>query len=65
MEGEPFVPELPVSADAYQNEINWFVDKLKGLPVEAVTSPEACRDSVKIVDAEKLSASNMKRVQLA
>lgn len=65
MEGEPFVPELPVSADAYQNEINWFVDKLKGLPVEAVTSPETCRDSVKIVDAEKLSASNKKRVQLA
>ena len=65
MDGEPFVPELPVSADAYQNEINWFVDKLKGLPVEAVTSPEACRDSVKIVDAEKLSARNKKLVQIA
>ncbi len=65
MDGKPFVPELPVSTDAYQNEINWFVDKLKGFPVAAVTSPEACRDSVKIVDAEKLSATNKKPVQIA
>ncbi|MDX9867457.1 MAG: Gfo/Idh/MocA family oxidoreductase [Kiritimatiellia bacterium] len=65
MEGEPVVPELPVSADAYQNEINWFADKISGRAVEPVTSPEACRDSVRIVDAEKRSARSGTRVSLA
>lgn len=63
MEGEAFTPELPVS-EPYQNEINWFADKVGGTPVEAVTSPQESRDSVRIVDAEKISARCGKTVTL-
>lgn len=63
MEGKLFVPELPAS-DPYQNEINWFMDKIAGRAVESVTSPEESRDSVRIVDAEKTSARCGKTVVL-
>jgi len=63
MEGKPFTPELSAS-DPYQNEINWFMDKIGGGAVESVTSPEESRDSVRIVDAEKASARSGKAVCL-
>lgn len=63
MEGEPVIPDLPVS-NPYQNEINWFADKLRGVAVDEVTSPEESRHSVRIVDAEKASAKSGKKVLL-
>lgn len=63
MEGEPYTPEL-VTANPYQSEINWFVDKINGKAVELVTTPEQSRNSVRIVDAEKLSANSGQQVDL-
>lgn len=54
-EGEPFTPEIG-NTNAYQNQANWFVEKINGKNTDTPTSPESCRDSVRIVDAEKHSA---------
>ncbi len=59
--GAAFEPQLP-SGEGYEYEIKWFLDVLNGKKVEKVITPEQSRDSVKIVDAERLSAKSGKRV---
>ncbi|MDD2599665.1 MAG: Gfo/Idh/MocA family oxidoreductase [Kiritimatiellae bacterium] len=61
--GKKFVPKLK-AGDGYAHEIKWFADKLKGLEVEPVITPEQSRDSVRIIDAEKRSAKSGRKVAL-
>jgi predicted dehydrogenase len=61
--GEAFEPTLP-AGEGYEYEIKWFLDVLNGKKVPAVITPEQSRDSVRIVDAEKLSAKTGKTVRV-
>jgi predicted dehydrogenase len=61
--GKKFAPRIK-GGDGYEYEIKWFADKLKGLDVESVTTPEQSCDSVRIVDAEKRSAKSGRKVVL-
>lgn len=61
--GEPFAPKL-AEGEGYEYEIKWFLDVLNGKTRECVITPQQSRDSVKIVDAEKLSAKTKKTVKL-
>jgi hypothetical protein len=60
--GEAFAPQL-AEGEGYEYEIKWFLDVLNGKKVPCVTTPEQSRDSVKIVDAEKLSVKTGKTVK--
>jgi len=53
-EGEAFTPEVQ-QGDGYILEIDHFVRSIKGEKTAPVTTLEASRDSVKIVEAEKES----------
>ena len=53
-EGEAFTPEVQ-AGDGYILEIDHFVSSVKGEKVTPVTTLEASRDSVRIVEAEKES----------
>ena len=61
--GKKFSPKIK-GGDGYQYEIKWFADKIKGLAVEDVITPEQSRDSVRIIDAEKRSALSGRKVPL-
>jgi predicted dehydrogenase len=61
--GKKFAPRIK-GGDGYEYEIKWFADKLKGLDVESVTTPEQSCDSVRSVDAEKRSAKSGRKVVL-
>lgn len=61
--GKKFAPKIK-GGDGYEYEIRWFADKLRGLDVESVITPEQSRDSVRIIDAEKLSARSGSKVEL-
>jgi len=62
--GEAFTPELP-AGDGYQREIEHFARAVTGEPVEPVVTPEQSRETVRLVLAEKLSASEGKRIPLS
>ena len=53
-EGEAFTPEVQ-TGDGYIWEIDYFVKALNGEDVPPITTLDASRDSVKIVEAEKES----------
>lgn len=62
-EGEPFTPEV-LSGDGYSRELAHFLAKLRGEPVEEVLTLEQSRDSIRLVLAEKESASTAAIVEL-
>lgn len=59
--GRAFAPKLPPE-EGYYYEIKWFLDRLRGKEVPALTTPEESRASVAIVEAEKRSAATGKTV---
>jgi predicted dehydrogenase len=61
--GEAFTPEVE-RGDGYSLEIAHFAKKVRGQKVEAVTTLEQSRDSVRIVEAERVSASKGEKVLL-
>ena len=63
LRGKAFVPKLK-QGDGYLHEIAWFADKIKGMKVVDITTPEESCNSVRIIDAEKRSAKNRRKVKL-
>lgn len=62
-QGEAFTPEVE-GGDGYSLEITHFAKKIRGQKVEAVTTLEQSRDSVKIVEAERESAGTGEQISL-
>jgi predicted dehydrogenase len=63
-DGEPIVPDVS-EGDGYSLEIEHFAKLIKGQRRESIITLEQSRDSVKIVEAEKKSASKGEQVSLA
>lgn len=63
VKGKAIQPKLP-KQDGYYFEIDWFFRQLRGEEVPCWTTPEASRDSVALVEAEKRSAKTGKRVKI-
>jgi predicted dehydrogenase len=62
-EGEVFTPEVQ-PGDGYILEIDHFVKSLNGEDLPPITTLQASRDSVRIVEAEKESIRTGKPVSL-
>ena len=62
-EGDPFTPEV-ASGDGYSRQTEHFIKTIKGEKTEQVTTLEQSLNSVRIVEAEKESASTGRRVEL-
>lgn len=58
---EATVPEVP-ACDGWSLEIEHFAGTIRGEKLEQVTTPAQSMNSVKIVEAEKLSVAKMKKV---
>ena len=63
-EGEVFTPEVQ-KEDGWFLQIKHFAEAVRGEKVKPITTLEESRDSVKIVAAEKESASKKAKVQIA
>ncbi len=63
-EGAPFTPAVP-SGDGYEREIDHFTRAVAGETVAPVVTPEQSRDTIRLVLAEKQSAREGRRVELA
>jgi len=63
-EGEAFTPEVQ-EGDGWFLEIEHFAKAVRGEKVEAITTLEQSRDSVRIVSAEKESARKMEKVAIS
>ena len=64
VEGDVFTPEV-VEGDGWLLQIRHFAKAASGEDVPPITTLEASRDSVRIVEAEKESAKKMEKVTLA
>lgn len=62
-EGDAFTPEI-ASGDGYSNEIAHFVQAVRGEGVPEIITPEQSVDSVRLVLAEKQSATSGEKVAL-
>lgn len=62
-EGRPFSPAVD-AGDGYMHEIAWFAALLGGKNVRPVTSAEQSCDSVRLIEAERVSASEQRRITL-
>jgi predicted dehydrogenase len=62
-EGEAFTPQV-AEGDGYTRQTEYFVKIICGQKVEPVTTLQQSRDSVKIVEAEKKSAKNTRKVAI-
>lgn len=62
-QGEPFTPELP-QGDGYVRQIDHFARLMQGQEVKPVLTLEQSRESVRIVEAERESISQHKRINL-
>ena len=62
-EGEPFTPQV-AGGDGYTLETEHFAKAISGEKVDAVTTLEQSRDSVRIVAAEKESAGRGEKVSI-
>ena len=60
-DGESFTPQVE-KGDGYTRQTEYFVKIIRGEKLEPVTTLQQSRDSVKIVEAEKKSATKMKKV---
>ena len=63
VKGDVIVPKLKPE-EGYYYEIQWFLDKLRGKKVPCLTTPEASRNSVALIEAEKQSAKSGKTVKV-
>ena len=63
-QGDAFTPEVE-EGDGWFLQIDHFAKAISGEKVEAVTTLEQSRDSVKIVEAEKESARKMEKVSIS
>lgn len=62
-EGEPFSPGL-APGDGYLHEVAWFADLVRGDNPPLVITAEQSRESVRLIEAERISAIEHRRVKL-
>jgi len=62
-DGEPFTPKV-AEGDGYTRQTAHFAKAIKGEKIEAVTTLEQSRDSVRLVAAEKESAGKKEKVSI-